>query len=123
MAKRADAVSAGDGQGSFVQWSTDQYGNLQYRAAGKKVIVSNQIAADRTKASSGATLTRVLGGDMSQWIIAMAAALEIEQNRYSDTAFTKDQTQIRAILQVDMGPRHEESFTVADYLRVDAKSA
>ena len=60
---------------------------------------------------------------MSQWIIAMAAALEIEQNRYGDTAFTKDQTQIRAILQVDMGPRHEESFTVADYLRVDAKSA
>lgn len=123
MSKRADAVSAGDGQGSFIQWSNDQYGNLQFRAAGKKVVVSNQIAADRTKASSGATLTRVIGGDMSQWIIAMAAALEIEHNRWSDAAFTKDQTQVRAILQVDMGPRHEESFTVADYLRVDAKSA
>lgn len=123
VAKRADAVSAGDRQGSFIQWSFDPQGNITYRAAGKRVVVSNQIAADRTKAGSGATLTRILGGDMSQWIIAMAAALEIDQNRYSDTAYTKDQTDVRAILQVDMGPRHEESFAVADYLRVDATSA
>lgn len=123
VAKRADAVSAGDRQGSFIQWSFDPQGNITYRAAGKRVVVSNQIAADRTKAGSGATLTRILGGDMSQWIIAMAAALEIDQNRYSDTAYTKDQTDVRAILQVDMGPRHEESFASADYLRVDATSA
>jgi HK97 family phage major capsid protein len=123
VSKRADAVSAGDRQGSFIQWSFDPQGNITYRAAGKRVVVSNQIAADRTKAGSGATLTRVLGGDFSQWIIAMAAALEIDQNRYSDTAYTKDQTDVRAILQVDMGARHEESFASADYLRVDATSA
>ena len=120
--KRADAVSAADGQGSFIQWSFDPQGNVQYRAAGKKVIVSNQIAADRVKGSSGATLTRILGGDMSQWIIAMAAALEIEQNRYG-TGFANDQTQIRAILQVDMGPRHEESFVSADYLTLSGVRA
>lgn len=123
VGKRADAVSAGDQQGSFIQMTFNPDGNAVYRIAGKRVIPSNQIAADRVKASSGATLTRILGGDFSQWIIAMAAALEIDQNRYSDTAYTKDQTDVRAILQVDMGPRHEESFVSMDYLRQDGKSA
>ena len=122
VGKRADAVSAGDQQGSFIQMTLDPNGNPSYRIAGKRVITSNQIAADRVKAGSS-VLTRVLGGDFSQWIIAMAAALEIDQNRYSDTAYTKDQTDVRAILQVDMGPRHEESFVSMDYDRVQGNSA
>lgn len=66
--------------------------------------------------------TKIIFGDWNDLIIGEQGALEIETSRegsWTDdagnlvSAFENDQTLIRAINNVDMGLRHEESFAVA----------
>lgn len=120
--RRADAVVAGDKQGPFlfnivrdvsvdVNATRQRPGNLH----GYPVYKSTNISNARSKGSSN-NLTYVLGGDFSDYIIAMSGALEFMVSTQGDTPFQTDQTWFRSIMFVDGAPRHEASFVLADQL-------
>lgn len=122
--RRADAVNAGDKKGPFLFNVWRQLGddmsltrtglaNLE----GYPVLKSTQVASNRVK-GSGTDLTYILGGDFTDFIIAMGGVIEFMLNTQGDTAFQNDQTWIRGINYVDGGPRHEASFVVSDTLLV-----
>lgn len=116
--RRADAITAADGKGPFV---TDIIRSLSDGKSwgdvldGRKVFKTNNMPNNLTK-GSGTTLTSVLAGDWSQYILAMSGVMEFESNPWGDTAFKQDQTWIRGISHLDGGPRHEESFAYATTL-------
>lgn len=112
---RADAVSAGDKAGTFVEMMRSITGKLETTKAGYPVIRSNQVSGARTK-GSGTTLSYVIGGDWSQLLIGMGAAMELDMNPWGDTAWSTDQTEIRGITQVDIGNRNAASFAFCDTL-------
>lgn len=121
--RRADAVSAADGKGpflfnvwremqeQFVDPSRMNVGMLN----GYPVFKSTQVSNTRTK-GSGTDLTYILGGDFSDFLVAMSGTLEFQLSREGDTPFTQDQTWFRGILYCDGAPRHEASFIKTDQL-------
>lgn len=113
--RRADALSAADGAGTFVEFMKQVNPAYQKLKAGYKVVTSNQVSGARTK-GSGTTLTYVIFGDWSQWLIGMGGVMEMDLNPWGDTPWQTDQTEIRGILECDMGPRHVESFCLCDTL-------
>lgn len=122
--RRADAVSASDGKGAFIfnmfrELNTNidvtrlSPGTLyQY-----PVFKSTQISNTRTK-GSGTALSYILGGDFTDYLIAMSGALEFMVSTQGDSPFTTDQTWIRGITLCDGAPRHEASFILCDSLVV-----
>ena len=119
---RSDSVTAGDQAGPFVfniirelQTSFDltrmQPGNL----AGYPVYKSTQISNARTK-GSGTNLTYILGGDFTDYVIAMSGSLEFMISTQGDTPFTTDETWFRGIQFCDGAPRREASFVLMDSL-------
>lgn len=123
--RRADSVTGGDQKGQFLfnmmrdlQGQThdvtrEGVGSLM----GYNAYKSTQV--NRTREKGAATnLTYILGGDFSDFMIAMSGVLELMVNPYGDTAWKSDQTEIRGILFVDGAPRHEASFVKVDTLRV-----
>lgn len=88
-------------------------GNLN----GYPVFKSTQVSNTRTK-GSGTNLSYILGGDFSEFMIAMSGAMEFALNNQAESAFTKDQTWFRSILYCDGAPRHEASFVKCDTLLV-----
>jgi HK97 family phage major capsid protein len=120
--RRADAVSAGDHAGPFVfnlirelQTSFDlqrmQPGNLY----GYPVYKSTQVSNTRSKGAS-TNLTQVIGGDFTDYVIAMSGAIEFQISTQGDTPFATDQTWFRGINYCDGAPRHEASFVLCDQL-------
>lgn len=114
-ATRADAVSANDAAGPFVEIlkSLDRAANNM--RCGYPVHKTNQVSATRIK-SSGVDLTYVLFGCWSQLLIGMGAAMELDMNPYGDTAWAADQTELRGILQSDVAWRNSKSFGWCDQL-------
>jgi HK97 family phage major capsid protein len=84
---------------------------------GYPLIKSTQVSNARVK-GSGTNLTYILGGDFSDYVLAMGGVIEFAVSPYGDTAFSQDQTVIRAIQYVDGAPRHENSFVYVDNLLV-----
>jgi HK97 family phage major capsid protein len=116
VARRADAVSANDAAGQFVQQMIfGGKNNIEFVLGGFPAVTSSQVPQDRTK-GSGSDLTCVILGDFSHWAIARHGVMELELFRGGDTAITNDQTWIRAIQHVDCGPLHTPSFCVCDQL-------
>ena len=122
--RRADAVTAGDKKGPFVfnmfremnaniDVSRSTPGNLY----GHPVFKSTQISGTRSKGSSS-NLSYILGGDFSDYLIAMSGAIEFQISTQGDTPFTTDQTWYRGIMYCDGAPRHEASFVLCDQLNV-----
>lgn len=123
--RRADAVTGGDAKGQFLfnmmrdlqssnhDVTREGLGSL----SGYPVYKSTQVNKTREKGASS-TLTYILGGDFSDFMIAMSGVMELMVNPYGDTAWKSDQTEIRGILFVDGAPRHEASFIKVDTLRV-----
>jgi len=112
--KRTDSVSAADGLGPFL-FSTNRgqiENGLPPRLFGHPVYTSTQVADDRVKGGSGATLTYVLFGVFSEWMIARAGVLEFATSTQGDTPFANDQTWVRAIMSMDAGARHPKAFCV-----------
>ncbi len=122
VTRRADAVTAGDAKGPFVfniirEVSTDmnverlRVGNLM----GYPVYKTTQLSITRSKGAS-TNLTYILGGDFTDYLVAMGGALEFQVSTQGDTPFTTDQTWFRGILYYDGAPRHEASFVFTDQL-------
>lgn len=121
--RRADAVSAGDKAGPFlfdiVRSATEDMnrgrgmGNLE----GYPVVKSTQVSNTRDK-GAGVDLTYILGGDFTDYIMALSGVIEFLVSSQGDTMIEKDQTWVRGIQLVDGAPRHEASFIWCDDLVV-----
>lgn len=120
IGRRNDAVSAADKKGAFtfnpMRDASDPI-NVK-RINGSKVVTSNQVATNRVKGASGATLTYVLAGMFSDVYLATLGAMEFAVSTQGDTPFASDQTLLRAILIGDVGVRHAVSIAWADKLVV-----
>ena len=115
---RADAVVPGDGAGNYLfhmlrEFSSDFGENLRQR----KVVTSNQVSATRTK-GSGTDLTYILGVDGSEVLVGMHGAMVLDANPYETTAYTSNQTLLRAILFGDVGVRRGAGVAFMDTLIV-----
>jgi len=118
--KRADAVSAGDGAGAFLfnVWREPnenmnverlRVGNL----SGYPVFKSTQVSKTRVRGTA-TDLTYVLGGDFSDYLIALSPAIEFAVSTQGDSPFVADQTWYKGVGYYDGAPRHEASFTLMD---------
>jgi HK97 family phage major capsid protein len=119
--RRADAVSAGDRQGPFMfnilrdpgmDLGVDRLkvGVLN----GYPVYKSTQLSTTRTRGNGTTNNTYVLGGDFSDFLIAMGGALEFQVSTQGDTPFVADQTWFKGVMYYDGAPRHEASFCLMD---------
>lgn len=122
-ARRADAVAAGDQSGPFVFNLIREMGTGMNMARGKSgflggypVVKSTQISALRAKGAA-TNLTYLLGGDFSDYIIALGGVIEFVTSVQGDTPIAQDQTWVRGIQYADAGPRHEASFVFMDSLK------
>lgn len=113
---RADAVVPGDASGNYLfhmlrEFSADFGENLR----GRKVVTSNQVSNTRSKGSSNA-LTYVLGVDGQEILVGMHGAMVLDANPYETTAYTSNQTLLRAILFGDVQIRRGAGITLLDNL-------
>lgn len=123
--KRADAVSAGDKKGPWmfnilrdgVASTRDVTNNSTGKLEGYDFHKSNQVSNTRSKGSAS-NLTYLLGGDFSQYMIAMSGVMEFFVSQQGENYFSEDQTAIRLITWVDGAPRYEEAFVLCDTLVV-----
>ena len=120
--RRSDAVAVNDGKGPFVfnmfrelnatiDFSRTVPGNLY----GHPVFKSTQVSGARSKGSAS-NLSYILGGDFSDYLMALSGAIEFQISTQGDTPFTTDQTWYRGIMYCDGAPRHEASFVLCDNL-------
>ena len=121
--KRADAVTASDGKGMFlfnVLRSMQEDQGLKRTEAGTlqgyPFHKSTQVSNTRTRGSGTTNNSYLLGGDFSDYIIALSGAVEFAATNVGDTPFQQDQTWLRAILAHDGAPRREASFILCDNL-------
>lgn len=113
---RADAVTAGDAAGAFVQNLFRAMGdNLDPAWDGYPITKTNQISRSRQKGSA-TNLTYILGGMWSDFLIGLFGAIEFLATNVADTPFRNDLTWIRGIMLGDAGPRHTGAFTIYDFL-------
>lgn len=115
---RADAVVPGDASGNYLfhmlrEFSADFGENLRQR----KVVTSNQVSTARTK-GSGSTLTYILGLDGQEVIVGMHGAMVLDANPWETTAYTSNQTLMRAIMFGDMQVRRGAGVVFMDDLIV-----
>jgi HK97 family phage major capsid protein len=85
---------------------------------GYKVVRSSQVSNARSKGASN-DLTYVLLGLWEHWLIARMGVVEFALSTQGDTAFTTDQTWVRAIQHIDAAPRYENAFVAADAIDMD----
>ncbi|HYE77551.1 MAG TPA: phage major capsid protein [bacterium] len=100
-------------QEGYIDPTRQQVGNLN----GYPVFKSTQVSNTRAKGSAS-NLTYILGGDFTDFMVAMSGAMEFQLSREGDTPFTTDQTWIRSILLCDGAPRREASFIKCDELLI-----
>ena len=120
--KRADAITAADGKGQFlfnVLRGMEDGRNVDRMTAGVlqgyPFVKSTQVSNARVR-GSGSTFSYLLGGDFSDYMIAISPTVEFAMATQGDTAFAADQTWLRAILPHDGAPRREASFVLCDQL-------
>ncbi len=126
--RRADAAVPGDGAGPFLFDILRELGKDMNLARGKTGALVGYPAVKSTNVSktrgtiaaplTASTNTYILGGDFSDFIIALGGVIEFVQSTQGDTPLTQDQTWIRGIQHVDCGPRHEASFVKCDNLKM-----
>lgn len=123
--RRADAVTAGDKKGMFLfnllrdgtSASRDVTNASVGQLEGYPFFKTNQVSNTRTKGSAS-NLSYMLGGDFSQYMIAMSGVMEVLVTNQGDTNFSTDSSSIRLITWADGVPRHEEAFVLCDSLIV-----
>jgi HK97 family phage major capsid protein len=119
--RRADAVTANDKAGPFLfnmfrrHEETMDRGRGVGSLEGYKCVKSTQVSNVRVK-GSGTNLTYILGGDFTDFIMALGGVIEFLVANQGDSMVANDQTWIRGIHYVDGGPRHEASFVLCDNL-------
>jgi HK97 family phage major capsid protein len=84
MNRRADAVSASDGKGSFLFRTAPMTATSPpTELAGTRVVRSSQVSASRTKGSS-TNLTYILLGAFPDWIVARMGVMEFLASGHGD---------------------------------------
>ena len=82
---------------------------------GHQVVGSTQIPTDRVK-GSGTTLTFLLGGVGSDYMIARAGIVDISMTNSDASKFAQRISTMRATQYTDGGPLHENSFGMIDVI-------
>jgi len=116
--KRASAVGANDNLGPFVFKTALEMiggGKTAKVVNGYPVHTTTQIPTNRVK-GSGTTLTILLGGVGSEWVIARAGVVELTMTNSDSSKFGQRINTMRGSVYMDAGPRHEESFGYIDTL-------
>lgn len=118
--RRAAAHTAGtyDGQWLFDVNRAEISNGQPRRLMGYDLQRSTQISNTRTK-GSGTDLSYIIGGVWRHWMIARSGVMELATSTQGDTAFTRDQSWIRAIQHLDAAPRYEDAFVVCDQIDMD----
>jgi HK97 family phage major capsid protein len=80
---------------------------------GYDLATSSQIPTNLEKASSGEVLSEVYFANWQELLIGNWGGLEISASSEAGDSFSKNQTWIRIIQEVDCGLRHAESFALA----------
>ena len=111
--RRNDAVSAADGKGSFMFWTTraslgDQ---VPQQLSGYPVFSSVNASNNRVK-GSGTNLVYVLFGNFARLVIGRVGTIELAVSEH--VKFLQDKIIIRAVERHDAGLQHEESFVLTD---------
>jgi HK97 family phage major capsid protein len=86
----------------FVQDEPDKMAGYRYAS-------TTQVSAAGTK-GSGTGLSTLLYGNWSDVLIGLWSELDILVNPYAETAYTKGNVQVRAMLTCDIALRHPASF-------------
>ncbi len=108
--RRADAVTAADQAGAFVQSITRELGAGNGNTwCGYKVTKSAVVRGDQTK-GSGTALTEVWGGQWEHMLLGMYGAVEFTTGSTGDTQLATDQTHVRALMTCDATPRYRGAF-------------
>lgn len=116
---RADAVTAADKKGPFLFPVTRGAlgGAVEKVLAGLPVLTSTQVSNTRAK-GTGSNLTYILCGNFGEAVIGRVGAIELAASEHA--GFSADQVWIRAIIRVDFGLKHPESFCLSDTLVIPA---
>ena len=115
VTKRADAVSASDGKGLFVNAPFAPLGKALEDWYGFKTTWTNQIPVNRTKGNA-TNLTAAFGGPWNEAVVGLFGAVQVLINPYETTAYSKVQTKIRVTALGDFGLRYPTAFSWADNL-------
>lgn len=123
-ARRADAVSAGDEAGPFL---FNIVRDLAMTSGAKRleggslngypVYKSTNVSKNRTRGTGTTKNTYLLGGDFSDFLVAMSGAMEFAvstQGMGATGPFQNDQTVFRVISYYDGAVRREASFAMID---------
>lgn len=121
---RADAVTAGDAAGVFVQNLFRAMGdNLDPAWCGFPITKTNQVSRSRQKGTS-TNLSYIIGGMWSDFLIGLFGAIEflasntgaVLDGATQVNALGQDLTIIRGIMLGDAGPRHSGAFCIYDQI-------
>jgi HK97 family phage major capsid protein len=115
MNKRADAVTAADGKGPFMFWTSrgDASAALPQSLAGYPCYPTAQVTADRVQGTT-TTGVFVLFGNFRRVIIGRVGTMELAVSEH--IKFFQDKIVIRAVERHDMAMEHEESIVFCDQL-------
>ena len=113
--RRADAVSAADAAGAFLFDVVRGQGGFPDQISGVPTFRSTNIPNTRAK-GSGTTLTLVLGGVGSSWMIGTAGVMEIDMTNSDASKFQQGIVTMRATVWADAGPQQEAEFAFIDTL-------
>lgn len=113
MNKRADAVTAADGKGPFMFWTSrgDASAALPDRLAGYNTYQTAQVSKNRVQGTT-TTGTYVLFGNFRRVLIGRVGTMELAVSEH--IKFFQDKLVIRAVERHDMALEHEESFVFCD---------
>jgi HK97 family phage major capsid protein len=85
--------------------------------AGFKATTTPQCPRNRIQGTT-TNGTVMFGGQWDDYIMAMFGSIEFAQATQGDTMFANDQTLVRAILTIDMAPRHPGVFAFFDKIDI-----
>jgi HK97 family phage major capsid protein len=111
--RRADAISAADGKGPFMFWtSRGSAGAAVPEVLGGYPVFSSVNASNNRVKGSGTNLVYILFGNFARLVIGRVGALELAVSEH--VKFLQDKIIIRAVERHDTGVQHEESFVLTD---------
>lgn len=117
---RADAVSANDKAGLFVNSPFAPLGRALESWFNHKVTWTNQIPVTRTKTVGGSVtgtgLTCAFGGPWNEAVVGLFGGVQVLMNPYETDAYKKQQTKVRVTALGDFGLRYPQAFSWVDFL-------
>jgi HK97 family phage major capsid protein len=113
--RRNDAITAGDGKGSFMFWTTRaSLGDKVPEALGGYPVYTTVNSSNNRIKGTGTNLVYIAFGNFTRIIIGRVGTIELAVSEH--VKFLQDKVIIRAVERHDMGLQHEESFVITDNL-------